>query len=534
MKSYLPCLAAALIIPALSPTHASPAPITLTVKSYRSLTNALVQTIDTAAPGTGTGIAELLKAQLGTPELKGVNLDQPWQIALWADHLGGQPNMSVWIPVTSFNEFNQGLQPNSLLKGSFNPNPITQQGNYAAIWIAGTSTSSTAETGHAAWKPENLTPPQDALELQIAPGEPLREQLLQGVAMVRMTMTSTFSSPQAQVPGVDAKALADLMGLYLDVFETALKGMNQFNLGLDVRNQHIELRSQLTARPGSDLASWLQDGTASLDSILPYALTPAPISFAVRWNGSQGFMPTLKKLSRLSLQVQGIPADSDAAKETDRLLDIMVPFKAGGIISLEPTLAFAGVYEFPNRDLKEIYGLMQSYLDVTMQSQVGETKPYKRIEFKQRQREVAGTPVDRVTMEFNFDAPMFQMPGQREMIESLWPGGRLEFDYATRGDRLFFASPDLFDATLTRTPTPAAPPAGISQYTVAYATVNVVQLLPAALRNNPMVPDQLKQQLGKLDPKGTELNLRVNLDGTLATQTSIPLKLISSLRQLAP
>jgi hypothetical protein len=529
-----------LLVTLLAPTvagllHAAPPPITLTVKSYRALTNHLVQIAEAAAPGTGSSSVGLLGNQLGSPALKGVNLDQPWQIGIWLEGFGGQPSMSVWIPTTDFEAFSAELQDGSLLKGWSEPNPIKKVGTYAAVWIPGTASSASAQTAHGTWTPEAIGSPREAIQLQIAPGEPLRQQLLQGLGMVRLTLGSALGNPQAQaVPGVDSRALADLLSLYLDLFETAFKGMDRFTVGLDLQNGQLRLRKQLTAQPGSDLASWLQDGESSLESVLPYANSPAPVSFAMRWNGSAALMPTLKKLTRLSLQLQGMPAESESVKETEKLLELLVPFKAAGYLSLSNELAFAGVYEFPGRDLKEIYRLMQNYLQTSMQSQVGEDKPYKTIRFDEAKRQLAGTRVDRVTMEVNLDAPLYQMPGQREMIESIWPGGRMEFDYAMKGDRMFIATPALLDGYLAQTPSATAAPTALNRHTVLFAKFNLLQVIPWVLRSNPMLPDDFKQTVAKLDHAGTDVTLQVDLNGSLSAEAVIPLKLVSTMRELAP
>ncbi len=513
------------------PVAAATAPITLTVKNYRTLTNNLAKIVEAAAPGQSAGAVFGLHAGLGITSMKGIDQERPWQVQVWTEGGSSRPDISVWIPTTDFEAFKGGLEDGAL-KGD--GNPIRQAGTYAGVWMEGSAGGTTAKSAHEAWKPEAVGTPGKAMQLALLPNEPLRQSLLQGLGGMRMMITGAVASQGAgQMPGLDPKALAELLGVYFDVFEVVLKGVDQLNLNLDLQGETLTVQKQVQAKAGSDLAGWLKSSPGSLDSVLPYAGGSAPIAFGLRWGDSPGFLPTLKKFMRLSMQMQGMAADDTATiEETEKMIDQMFPLKAAGVVEVKSGLAFSGVYQFPGRDADALYRTMLRFVDRTMQSQAGEGKPYKSIKLEEGKRTVGGTKVDRATMEVNFDAPLYKMPGQREVIESMWPGGRMEFEYARQGDNVLFASPDLMERLLTGAPRASAPGLALNSRTVGFARLNVVQILPMILGANPMVPDEVKERAKTIDPAGTEVTLRVDLDGSMLAEAGVPLKLIQSIRKL--
>ena len=509
---------------------AAPAPLTLTVKSYRALTNNLSRIIEAASPGSSGEALEGIGSGLGISQLKGIDLDRPWQVSIWAEGTPSRPDISVWIPTSDFAAFKEGLEDGALKAGETS---IRNVGNYAGVWLAGSASAKDAEDAHAAWKPDQLKTVDKAILLEVVPGEPLRETLLQGLGGMRMMLSGVIAGQQAQaMPGLDPKALAELMGVYFDVIGVFLKGLERIDLSLDVRGENLFVSKHIRAKAGSELVGWLKAGEGSLDSVLPYVGSQAPVSFAMRWGESAGFMPTLKKFMRLSMQLQGVADDSEAVKETDKLMDMMFPLRAAGYVDMGKGFSVAGVYQFPGHDAGEVYKFMRGYFEKTMQSQSGEGKPYKSIRWEQAKQTVAGTKIDRATMEFNLDAPLYQMPGQKEMIEKLWPGGKMEFDYALKGENLFFASPANTENLLSGKAASSGVKPVVNKNTVGYARVNILKMLPMMLDANPMVPDEVKEKIKGLESAGTDVTMRIDLDGAASGEATVPLKLIQSLGKL--
>jgi hypothetical protein len=371
--------------------------------------------------------------------------------------------------------------------------------------------------------------------MQLVLTEPLRQQLLSAIGMVKMAMPGALAgAQQAQASaGLDPKALVDLLGVYFDVFEIGAKGLRSLDLAVDLGGENLLVRSRLNAESGSELSTWFQGSPGTLDSVMPFALGRGPAAFAMRWGQNPAFMPILKKIMRLSLQMQGIAPDSDAAKETERLLDLMLPVKAAGVLDLDQGLTFAATYEFPGRNLSEFYGVLKKYMQTSMQTQVGEGKPYKSVRMEEAKRQIGGVSIDRASMEFNLESPLYKAPGQREMIESLFPGAKMEVDYALKGERLFFATPARMEPLLANA-APSVKPPSLPPNSIVWGRVNVLQLLPRFLNANPMVPDEVKQKFQGLDGAGTDVTFTIALDGALSSETALPLKLLQSVSKLKP
>lgn len=506
------------------------APVTLTIKSFRALTNAVATLAEAGAPGSSGEALAGLQGMLGEAALQAMDAERPWQVSVWVEGIGGQPAASVYVPAKDFATLKSALASGPLLQSAGTGADITAKGDYAAIFLPGAAASEGATAAHAAWTPTEIGQTRGTLSLDVRPTEPLRQQMIQSMAMVRMMVGGAMGAQnQEAFPGMDPMAMAQLFGVYFDVLETGLKGWENLNLGVDVQQDALRIQERVTAVAGSEFAAWLKGTDGSLAPVLAYADDAASAAFAFRWGESPAYMPTLKKFLRLSMQMQGVPADSDTVKETERLIDLMAPMQLAGSVDFQKGLTFSGAYQFPGRDVKEIYGLMQKYLETSMQGQVGEGKPYKEATFKEAQREVAGQQVDRLTMAFNLDAPLYQMPGQKEMIESLFPGGRMEFDYVVKGENLLIASPDHLEKLLKVDSGSSKARLGtLRPSTVLAARVNILQLIPQFLKANPMIADETKQKLEDLDARGTDILFSVDLDGAFSGEAVVPLQLIRS------
>jgi hypothetical protein len=519
-----------LVLAVTTASTAERAPITLTIKNFNTLTNAVATLAEAGSPGSaGEALAEL-QGMLGQEALQAMDANRPWQVGVWVEALGGRPATSVWVPTKDFAALESALAGGPLLQSVEGEATVTANADYAAVYLPGAVPSDTARAGHAAWAPSQIGTPNTALSLDIQPTDSLRQQLVQGLAMIRMMVGGAVGAQsQDALPGMDPMAMAQLLGVYFEVIEVGLKGWENVSIGLDVEDDSLRIRKRVTALAGSELATWLKGTEGSLTPVLAYADDTSPATFAFRWSEAPAYMPTLKKFLRLSMQMQGVPADSEAVTETERLLDLMAPMQLAGSVDFEEGMAFSGVYQFPGRDVKEIYGLMRTYLETSMQGQVGEGKPYSEATFKENQREVSGQQVDRMTMAFNLDAPLYQMPGQKEMIEGLFPGGKMEFDYVLKGDSLIIASPAHLEQLLqVDAASPIARLGTLRPTTVLAGRLNLLQLIPQFMKANPMLPEEAKQRFEGMDPRGTDIEFTVDLDGGLSSEAVVPLQLVRS------
>jgi hypothetical protein len=506
-------------------------PITFTVRSYQSFTDGFTKIADTVSPGSAAEALGELREGLGIQDLKGIDKARPWQVAVWAEGLSTPPCVSIRVPVSDFAAFRDGLNP-GLLQGD--GNRIQEIGNYATVWLEFGPPSAATTEGEKAWKPDSLKAPAGLAQLVVRPGTALREELVGAVGMGRMAIGAAMANQDAQaMGGIDPKAMGELMSVYFDLIETGLKGLESLDVGVDLKNNKLTLDETIAPVAGSTLAGWLKTKDGNLGALASYLDANAPMALAMRFEENEGLMPTLKRLISLSMQMQGLPADSEAVRETEQLLEQFVPMHFAGNFDLKEGIQFGGVYRFPGKNPAEVYGTMKKFLQNSMQSQVGADKPYSSITVEEGQRKVGNVAVDRTTMVINLDAPMYQMPGQKEMIETMMPGGKMVFDYALKGEDLLMGSPARLDAILAGPAGTAYRPEGVSPRTVAYGYFNVFSLIPAIMAANPGISDDDKEKLAKIDATGTAIDFRVDLGNALHYQAGIPLKFFQTIGQVA-
>jgi hypothetical protein len=528
--SKLLSIVAVLMAPAV---WAQTAPITLTLQSYQAFTDAFTKVVDAVSPGSAGEALDELREGLGIQELKGVDKSRPWQVAVWLDSMSVPPSVSIRVPVSDFAAFRDGLNP-GFLKGEDDANPIRQVGNYATVWIEFGSPTESTKAGEKAWKPESLKTAAGVARLAIRPSSALREEMVGAVGMGRMAIGAAMTGQnQEAMGGIDPKVMVQLMSVYFDVIETGIKGFESLDLKLDLSGETLIVEETIVPVAGSALAGWFTVKDGNLGALSPFLNRKSPMGVAMRFEGNESLMPTLKKFIGLSMQLQGLPADSDAIRETEQLIESFVPMQFAGNIDVNQGIQFGGIYQFPGKDSAKVYASMKEFLRNSMQSQVGTDKPYSSVTLDEGQRKVNGVSVDRATMVINLEAPIYQMPGQKEMMESLWPGGKMIFDYALKGQDLLMGTPEHLDALLAGPAASAYQPNGVNPQTVAFGHFNVFSFINAVMAANPMMSDEDKAKFNEVDSTGTAVDFRVDLGNRLVYHASIPLKLLRTIGQLA-
>jgi hypothetical protein len=171
-----------------------------------------------------------------------------------------------------------------------------------------------------------------------------------------------------------------------------------------------------------------------------------------------------------------------------------------------------------------------------MQGMVGPEKIYASSELKEKHHVLDGISIDRFTMVMNTNGPLFSMPGQQEQMQAMWPGGKMEFDYALKGNQLFLSSPERMKDLLAGQGSAGAQPAGdpVGASTTAAGYMNLIQLMKFSMAANPMLPETVKKQFAQLNAEGTSLEFRVQVDRQLNSKLHLPLKLIQQFRTMGP
>ena len=108
----------------------------------------------------------------------------------------------------------------------------------------------------------------------------------------------------------------------------------------------------------------------------------------------------------------------------------------------------------------------------------------------------------------------------------------MEFDYATKGNRLYLANPDRMAALLEAVPRPQPRTGlGATGSTVLVGRANLLALIKQMIAVNPMLPAHLRENAERINPEGGDIRFRVNLDGGLSSDAEIPLKIFEAFRQ---
>ena len=527
MKLVSLCLALGALSTVL---HADPAPLTLTVKSYGALSSAITTIADSVQPGSGKSALASMQARIGLDKVQGLDLEKPWQIQVWLADVPGTPAFSLWIPTTDFEAFKNSSAQSALaiLRRPGGPE-MTHVDNYAGVFIAGSSESKVATAGHASWTSAQLGAADKTLFLGLAMSESLRQQALMGLAAGRAAVTASAGSQPP--PGMDQKAMAEVMGVYFEIFEIIVKGARQLDLSIDSRADSLVQSFRVEANEGSELMDWLKPSEGTLDGVLPFAAGTAPLKVAMRMSDTPGLVQQMKKFMRISMQLQSKTPDEEAITSFEKLFDAMLPANVGAGMGFQNGLSFTGAYEFPGKDVNAVYQQLAEFMQNGMHGMTGADKPYKTVLFEPAKRTVDGVKVDLVTMEMNLDSPLYQQPGQKEMVQMMFNGGKIEFEYAIKDDKLLIAGPGQMESLLAG-PSVAASPLKTNRHTVACGEINVLALVASFSAFNPAMPEEARKKLQAAKSQDTEVTFRIDLDGALQVEEVIPLKLIQAFGEM--
>lgn len=530
--SLVTLLGAASVLAADSP------PVLVTIQSYEDLEADFKRVVNRLKPDSADEAWEEFRREMKIADLKGIDLTRPWQAAIWWEIAEETPGMSFRIPVLDFDDFRASLEAVAESNSSEDIS-IQQVGGYANVWVEGEdSPAAAAKERHDAWTPAQLRAPEKTIEVAVHFPEGIRQSVLQMIGMGKMAITGGLDSlPDGGIPGMNPKALFELIGVYFEVVEMGIQGVKTLELHLGVEQEVLEIGKRVTAKVGSDLADWMKPADGSLESVLPFLNSEAAMAFAMQFDGNPAMMSTVKKLARLSFEMQGAKGDDPAIRELEKLLDAAVPMVFANSSDFPDGMQFDGVYRFPGRDVDAVYQMFVRYMNGPLQSQVGDKKMYKTLSWKKAHREVDGVSVDRFFMEMNWDSPMYRLQLQdaseqeREMVEKMREQfGKMELDMAQKGGNLFVGSPSRFDDLLRRG-SADSPPSGIpfSPRTFAYGKVNAFKFMSMILTENPFLPEEAKRRFQDLDVDGTDIVFHVELDNAVQAQVAVPLKVFSTI-----
>jgi hypothetical protein len=508
--------------------------VTLSIGSQKALLEQASRLVRTVEPDQADSLRSEFAKMLGTPELAGIDAERPWQFALWFKGMESEPIMASYIPVTDFNVFKSGLTANGLLADAGRGNAILSSGSFAIVVHGDTSRTKLAPDDMAAvQKWVDSVPKSEAhtVHLKLELVDSIREQALGMLAMGRMMLLGSVPASAPGESGLNPAAMTAMLGLYIDMIEGAIKGLDQLEVEMDVTQDHMNLFKSVSAVPGSDLAGWLRPGGRSLSSLGGFLDPNAAVAFASRLQAGPGAVDFLKKASRLGFEMQNQTIDEQSLRRADELFAVLLPMNVAGSVWLDGGYRASGVGEIPGDQPAVTYSQILDWLEGIMKSQVGPEKIYSRFDLQRGIRNIGEVPVDRLTLMLNLEAPALKAaPQQRDVLESMWPGGKMEVEYALSGNSLHMAAGIPMEQAIV--PRSGSTWLSMDPQTVLVGHYNLVALLKGNGASMRFLPPDLLGKFKKLDPTGSTAPFRVNVDGGLKAETRIPLRVLSTLSQL--
>jgi len=529
-------LRATLILAALAfASAAAPAQPTLqlTVRSYEELGQAIQRVAKAINPGSQEDYAQQFGAQLGLTNQASFDAKRPWEIALWYE-AGGSPLLALKGPIKELASFKEGLNPKGLLRTQGKEWKQLENGLVSVTFKSSSDLTETEASALKQWNSQPIQPPNKTVELIAKLSEPTRAQAKSLLGFGRASAAQAMESQGAAATGANPKAMTGIINAYFDLLDTFLDGFQELRLGVEVAPEALQFDERISAKAGSELAKWMESPAERLTASDLSSLDPdALFSAAASIGKSDSLMKIAKQFMVLGLQMQNMETNGPMFKDINALLERVLPVKFTASAYLKDQLSFTGVYTFPGGNAAEIYAQMKKFFNQTLKSQVGEGKMYSAASLTEKHHTIDGVSVDRLSLALNLDNPMFKAPGQKEQMKAFWPDGKLEFDYVLKDGKLLFASAAgnqmqaLLAGKANRKPT-----LELQESACLAGYMNVLGFMKVSLQANPMIPDEVKEKFGKLDPQNTSTEFQLSLDKQMHATGRVPLKLLHEMGRL--
>jgi hypothetical protein len=447
--------------------------------------------------------------------------------------------LAAKVPAKDIKAFKEALDGDGVLRSQGHEWTQLEGGVGLILFLRDAdSLSDDEKAAFDAWKAESLRPPAHGLvELTLNLSDTLRDQAVGGLALGKMFASQAIAAQDSAAnSGVSPAAMGTMLDAYFDLIEIILKGLQQYQLGLDLTADALTAEGSIAAKPDTELAKWLQKpATALTADDVDFVNPEAGLSFAGYFGKEPALMKALEKFLRASFAIQNVDTNGAAVKDMLDLMEKSLPMTFAGSLDLKDKLSLAFAQRFLAADAAEVWAKQKATFTKQLQAFVGKEKLYSAATLTEKNEVIDGVNVDRYSLTLNLDAPMLKMPGQKEKLERLLPGGKIELDYAVKGGRLFMASggqmKDVLALAGGKSGGKAAPKLDAGTCLIAY--LNVLTLAKQIVAAMPEVPTEVQDKLAKLDSKGTTIEFRLSLDQQARFSGRVPLKLISQFGRLA-
>ncbi len=506
----------------------------VTIRSFSELSNAVVRVVGAVAPKEKEKVGGQLTAALGLTNTGTFNPDGPWELAAWQPTGSPKPLLALRGPIPDVKEFHNDLNPDGALAKAGEDWVQLGKAGAAIVFTAADEQSDQEKAELKQWEAESITRPSQAVEVRLEPSAAAKAQFLPMLAVARMALSQKFETTATN--GVNAKALGDLFGLYFDGIETFVKGLREFKLGVGVDADSLVLEETVSAEPDSDLAQWIHKPAYPLRAEDVKALTPnALASGAMTIDKNERLLDLMRNFFELSMEMQNAETNQASTSEMMELMEVSLPMRVWGSVFFNEHLEFSGAYRYPASSAAEVYGKMKPLIKQLVSIWAGQKKVYSAASFAQKARTVAGIPVDRFSVALNLNSPLYRLPQQKQRIEAMFPNGKMDIDYAVKGNQLLVATPERIQGLIEGTSQPGQRSAfRTDDLTVAVGYLNVAQLIRHAFSVSGGLPEAqaIKERLAKMEAQGTAIRFRLEMNGQARGAQHVPLKLLEQIARI--
>ncbi len=513
---------------------------TISIRNFDHFKASVGRLIALANPEAAADFDSRLLQEIGVKDLSGIDTDRAWHAGIWYTGIGAPTVVGLYIPVSDFGTFQSSLVDGGGLKGVKNQNEIFQSGPFAVVVPRQGAQKALGDAEQASlsqWTPEPDDASQGIVRIQVKPDEAIRTQVLSLTMLGRMSMIQGMAGADsgAVVGAYNQKAMMEMLGVYLDVFETFIRGLSVLKLDFDADDEFLKINKNITATPDSELRRWLTSPNADLNPLMAYLKSDAPMSFAGGFGDNTELIPLIKKITLLSFSLQNISPDDALKKDVEELISQLFPMSYAGSIDLAPGFSWSAAYAFPKADLKGVQDRIRGFMEQTIQMQVGEKKPYKQGGLTRNQRKVGEVDVDLISLEFNLDSPLYQDPAQKEIVKKMWVDGKMIMDFGIQGNRMIMGSPQRFEELLklgdgnTKTVSTQLAP---NLNTLLWGRMDPFALFRWGASMNPFLTTTAGPLLDGLKGKKADVLMKIDVNESFNGDFWIPLSAISSFRSV--
>ncbi len=524
------CICSGSVLYAQDVAPAIPVPVvTVSLRSFKDLSTAVEQVVNTAVPGMGLAAAGQIPGSLGIPELKGVDQEKPVHIVIGFIGEEVPPVIALCVPVTDLEAFKKGMMPGSPLKETpHGDNYISAMNEYAVIVLNieknGVSSIQKIYRETAAEWPLALEKPGTLIEARFSI-PPVRSMLLANLRKGKASVLENMPAAAIQ-PGVDPKVFGEMMNAYFSFFETLIRETESAEVNLDLTDKAITAETVITPGEKSDLKKKLSAPEFSLGDIALWLDKKAPIAFIGGMGPKNPFEGMLENLMGLSFKAQGYDAASaeKLKKQSMAFMELMTPslFAVSANISMNGFSSQA-VYKVDEGDAEKLLNNMKDMIEV-MKTQAGSNKMFTKFEYTPDSRKSNGIRVDRFEMAFNLLDPKI---APQAMVLQMMKLDRMVYEYAAAGSLFMYGTPDGFDDFIDSVRN--RPAGGVLHKNMTFkGHINLVGIAKEYAGMLAMMLPAVSQVLMNTEASGHEIEVETFSAGNARVLMRLPLKLIET------